>query len=132
MALDFSPFAQAVTRLEEGLRRHELHPQDDQLRDGLIQRFEFTYDLAHKMLRRALEAGSANPEEIDRMSFPDLIRTAGEQGMVASDWPAWRTWREMRNITSHTYDEAKAVQVVAGIPDFLREAREVLALLQGR
>jgi Nucleotidyltransferase substrate binding protein like len=31
----------------------------------------------------------------------------------------------MRNITSHTYDEAKALQVVAEIPAFLKEATEV-------
>jgi nucleotidyltransferase substrate binding protein (TIGR01987 family) len=55
-----------------------------------------------------------------------LIRTAFEQGLLAGDWSAWRTWREMRNITSHTYDEAKAVQVAAAIPGFLAEANELL------
>jgi nucleotidyltransferase substrate binding protein (TIGR01987 family) len=103
---------------------------DSQIRDGLIQRFEFTYDLAHKMLRRVLEAAAANPSEVDQLTFPTLIRTASEQGLVASDWTAWRTWREMRNIASHTYDEAKALQVVAGIPGFLAEAQAVLARLE--
>lgn len=129
MPLDFSPLAKAIARLDEGLGRHRADPADDQLRDGLIQRFEFTYDLAHKMLRRALEAASANPEEIDRTSFPALIRTGFEQGLLASDWTQWRVWREMRNITSHTYDEAKALQVAAAIPDFLSEAKELLRRL---
>lgn len=123
MPLDFSPLVKAVTRLDEGLKRYLRDTSDAQIRDGLIQRFEFTYDIAHKMLRRALEAGAANPEEVDRMGFPELIRTASEQGRIASNWAAWRTWREMRNITSHTYDEAKALLVVAGIPGFLDEAR---------
>ena len=117
---------------DEGLARHGAEPTDEQLRDGLIQRFEFTYDLTHKMLRRVLEEGAANPEEIDRMSFPTLIRTAFEQGLLASDWSAWRLWREMRNITSHTYDEAKARQVAEAIPDFLDEARAVLDRVQRR
>jgi nucleotidyltransferase substrate binding protein (TIGR01987 family) len=129
MPLDFSPLARAVTRLDEGLTRHLGEPADEQLRDGLIQRFEFTYDLAHKMLRRALEEGAAAPDEIDRMSFPTLIRTAFAAGLVASDWTQWRIWREMRNITSHTYDEAKALQVAAAIPDFLTEAHEVVQRL---
>jgi hypothetical protein len=77
------------------------------------------------MIRRALELAAANPDEIDRMSFPELIRTASEQDLTASDWTAWRTWREMRIITSHTYDEAKALLVVEGIPAFLAEAQEV-------
>lgn len=132
MSLDFSPLARAVARLDEGLARHLADPADEQVRDGLIQRFEFTYDLSHKMLRRALEEAAANPEEVDRMTFPTLIRTAAEQGLLGGDWTDWRTFREMRNITSHTYDEAKARQVAAAIPAFLAEARTVLDRLQGR
>ncbi len=132
MALDFSPLANAVARLDEGLARYRVDEADAQIRDGLIQRFEFTYDLAHKMLRRALEEAAANPEEVDRMSFPTLIRTGSEQGLLQGDWPLWRTFREMRNITSHTYDEAKALQVAAGIPGFLNEARGLLIRLQTR
>lgn len=129
MALDFTPLAGVITRLAEGLARYRLDETDAQIRDGLIQRFEFTYDLSHKLLRRAVEAGSANPEAVDRMTFPELIRTGAEQGLVGSDWAAWRVWREIRNITSHTYDEAKAVQVVAGIPGFLAEAQDLLRRL---
>ncbi len=132
MQLDFAPLAKAIDRLGEGLARYETDTADAQIRDGLIQRFEFTYDLAHKLLRRALEEAAANPEEVDRMSFPTLIRTAGEQGLLAGDWTTWRTWREMRNITSHTYDEAKAVQVASAIPAFLIEARALLARLESR
>ena len=129
MALDFTSLVKAVDRLAEGLERYRRDTADAQIRDGLIQRFEFSYDLAHKMLRRVLEAGAANPEAIDRMTFPEMIRTASEQGIVASDWSAWRTWREMRNITSHTYDEAKALQVADAIPAFLDEARALLKRL---
>ena len=129
MPLDFSPLARAVARLEEGLVRQRAEPDDGQIRDGLIQRFEFTYDLSHKMLRRAVEQAAANPDEIDRMTFPTLIRTGFEQGLLASDWTQWRLWREMRNITSHTYDEVKAQQVAAAIPPFLDEARELLRRL---
>ncbi|MDF8332920.1 nucleotidyltransferase substrate binding protein [Novosphingobium cyanobacteriorum] len=128
--LDFTPLANAVARLDEGLVRYEADRSDAQIRDGLIQRFEFTYDLSHKMLRRVLEAGAANPEEIDRMTFPTLIRTAAEQGLLAGQWDDWRVFREMRNITSHTYDEAKALQVAQAIPGFLVEARALLARLQ--
>lgn len=37
-------------------------------------------------------------------------------------WAEWRTYRDMRSRTSHTYDEEVALQVVAGIPAFLQEA----------
>lgn len=130
MPLDFSPLANAVARLDEGLARYLGDMSDAQIRDGLIQRFEFTYDLSHKMLRRALELAAANPEEIDRMSFPTLIRTGSEQGLLQGDWTVWRAYREMRNITSHTYDETKAQQVASAIPGFLDEARELLRRLE--
>ena len=126
MQLDFSSFVNAVDRLKEGLERYNLDTGDTQIRDGLIQRFEFTYDLAHKMLRRQLESVSANPDQVDRLSFADLIRSVTEQGLIQSDWSAWRTWREMRNVTSHTYDEGKALQVVEGIPGFLAEAEDLV------
>lgn len=132
MSLDFTPLVKAVARLDEGLARYRVDESDAQIRYGLIQRFESTYDLANKMLRRTLEAGAANPEEVDRLTFPGLIRTGVEQGLVAGRWSDQRTFREMRNITSHTYDEAKAVQVVAAIPAFLAEARTLLDRLQAR
>ncbi len=66
------------------------------------------------------------------MSFPALIRTANETGLVGGAWPEWQGYRAMRNITPHTYDEAKALQVAAAIPAFLEEARDVLRRLQGR
>ena len=129
MTLDFSSLHSAVASLGEGLARYERDTGDTQIRDGLIQRFEFTYDLSHKMLRRALAEAAANPEEIDRLSFPDLIRTANEQGLLDGDWSTWRVYREMRNITSRSYDEAKALQVAAAIPAFLVAARALAARL---
>jgi nucleotidyltransferase substrate binding protein (TIGR01987 family) len=129
MAIGLSPLVRAVARLEEGLARYRRDTSDAQIRDGLIKRFEFTYDLSHKMLCRVMEQSAANPEEIERMSFPTLIRTAHEQGLTAGGWPLWRTFREMRNMTSRTYDEAKALAVVAEIPAFLAEAQDLLARL---
>ena len=35
------------------------------VRDATIQRFEYTYEISHKMLKRHLETISANPAEID-------------------------------------------------------------------
>lgn len=112
----------AIARLDAGLTRYRQDIHDEQIRDGLIQRFEFTYEISHKTLKRFLEATSASPQEIDRMSFQDLIRTANEQGLLLGSWSDWRTYRDMRARTSHTYSEEVALDVVAGIPRFLEEA----------
>ena len=132
MTLDLTPLINAVKRLEEGLARYQSDISDIQIRDGLIQRFEFTYELSHKMLRRYLEAAAADPTEFDAADFQYLIRSANEQGLLLSAWPAWRHFRDMRSKTSHTYDETVALKVVEGIPDFLTEARYLLSELQRR
>jgi len=124
-SLDIAPLVNAVERPREGLERHELEPADDQIRDGLIQRFAFTYELSHRMLRRYLRSVSASPATFDQMPFQDLIRTGNEQGLLHGDWPAWRQFRDMRSRTSHAYAAAIAEQVVAEIPDFLAEANHL-------
>jgi nucleotidyltransferase substrate binding protein (TIGR01987 family) len=130
--LDISPLVSAVTRLREGLDRHRREPQDEQLRDGLIQRFEFTYELSHRMLERYLRLIASSPDVYDQMPFQDLIRTGNEQGLLRGDWPTWRLYRDMRARTSHTSAAAIAEQVAAGIPDFLTEATYLRDQLQQR
>ncbi|HEY7578700.1 MAG TPA: nucleotidyltransferase substrate binding protein, partial [Acetobacteraceae bacterium] len=109
--LDISALIKATARVREGLERHLRVPQDEQVRDGLIQRFEYTYELCHRMRRRYLQ---------------DLIRTGDEQGLLRGDWPLWRRFRDMRARTSHTYSAAVAEQVVAGIPEFLEETTHLV------
>jgi nucleotidyltransferase substrate binding protein (TIGR01987 family) len=121
-ALDTRPLEKAIGALKAALDRHAQSPGDDIVRDACIQRFEFTYELSHKMLKRFLEATSANPAEFDAMPFQDLIRTGSERGLLLSDWSRWKVFRTARSITSHTYDEAKAREVFAIIPEFLAEA----------
>lgn len=132
MKLDPAPLANAVERLREGLRRHQHDPADEQLRDGLIQRFAFTYELSYRMLRCTLRDSAASPDEVERMPFADLIRTGNAQGLLRAGWPAWRRFREMRARTSHTYDATIASAVVAAIPEFLAEAEYLCAELQKR
>jgi nucleotidyltransferase substrate binding protein (TIGR01987 family) len=132
MKLDTTSLGNAVWRLREGLARYEREPADEQIRDGLIQRFEFTYEVTHKMLRRYLKEIVPSPDDIERMPFADLVRTANAQGLLQGDWPAWRRFREMRARTSHTYDAKVASQVASAIPGFLEEAEHFYAELQRR
>ncbi|MBK1703667.1 nucleotidyltransferase substrate binding protein [Halochromatium glycolicum] len=132
MIIDITPLEKAVARLREGLIRYQQDTADTQIRDGLIQRFEFTYELSHKLLRRWLAATAASPDAIHALTFQDLIRVGNEQGLLRGDWTAWRSYREMRARTSHTYDEDTALQVVAGIPAFLNEAEYLYGKLAER
>lgn len=132
MHIDTSPLTHVITRLTEGCARYQSDIHDIQIRDGLIHRFEFSYELSHKMLKRYLESSSANPDEFDQADFHYLIRSANEQGLLLGDWPQWRLYRDMRSKTSHTYDEAIALEVVNAIPDFLKEAQYLHQQLKQR
>ena len=132
LTLDVSSLAKAVTSLTEAVNENSKSPVNLFVRDATIQRFEYTYELAHKMLKRYLELSEPNAEAIDLMSFPDLIRTASERGLLSHGWDVWKTYRDARNITSHTYNEGKAIHVCTIIPSFLEEARSLLLTLQQR
>lgn len=100
-------------------------PDDEELRDACIQRFEFTFEPAWKMLKRWLELDLPNPQEVDTMSYRGLIRTGAEQGLI-DNMSAWFVYRDKRNLTSHTYDAAKAQEVFGVLADFARDARTLL------
>jgi nucleotidyltransferase substrate binding protein, HI0074 family len=122
MKLDITSLGRAIDRLREGMETYEADSSIALIRDGYIQRFEFTYELSHKMLKRYLELTSASPSEVDAMSFQEQVRLGNEQTLLLNDWSKWRDYRKMRGQTSHAYDEEIALEVVAGIPAFLDEA----------
>ena len=129
---DIRPLERAIQRLKEGLKRYRSDTSDLQIRDGLIQRFDFTYELGHKTLKRYLEYTAPNPALFDEMTFQDQIRTANEQGLLLGAWPEWRGYRRMRGMTNHTYSEAIAAEVVAYIPEFLEEVTYLRDRLRDR
>lgn len=131
MSLDFSPLEKAVGSLNRALARAHGAPGDEELRDACIQRFEYTFELCWKMLKRQLEEDLPNPSEVDGYSYRQLFRAGAERGLVR-DVEAWFDYRERRNITSHTYDEAKAARVFEALPAFAVHAEELLAGLKGR
>lgn len=130
--LDLTPLERAIDRLSEGLARYQKDTSDTQIRDGLIQRFEFTYEISHKMLKRYLESVSPTPQQYDEMAFGDLIRSGNERGLLLGSWTDWQRYRDMRSRTSHTYDETVALEVIAGIVPFLQEASHLRDQLVSR
>ena len=131
MSLDFSPLEKALNSLNRALVRAVAAPDDEELRDACIQRFEYTFELCWKMLKRQLELELPNPTEVDGYSYRQLFRIGAERGLV-QDVEAWFDYRERRNITSHTYDEEKAAKVFEALPAFTIHAEELLARLKER
>ena len=137
--LDLSALRSAMASLDDGLAvvgdSNWFSQQDERVRNtlvaGVIQNFEFVYEISVKMLRRQLEAEADTPAEIDQAGFRDLLRLAAEKGLI-SDVEAWFGFLQLRNITAHTYDHAKAQQVYQGTQAFLTHARQLLLQLEAR
>lgn len=137
MKLDYSSLESAVAQLQGSFDylHSDLARGDaglrEQFRAATIQAFEFTYELAAKMVRRQLARIVANPDALRMIDFADLMRDAADAGLVR-DAPSWMRYREMRNRTSHTYDADRAEETVAAMDEFLRDTRHLLNALGER
>lgn len=126
--LDLTALSKAIHQLEESLDYLDgaLAKQDDglrrQFRAAAILAFEYTYELAIKMIRRQMARIVPNPSDLPKTAFMDLIRMAADAGL-ARDVSRFGIYREMRNITSHTYEEGKAEEVARSLPQFLDDVR---------
>jgi len=66
---------------------------------------------------------------VDFANYRDVLRIAAEKGLI-SNVQDWFGYRQMRNITAHTYDHQKAQQVYEGTQAFMMDARRLLARLE--
>ena len=137
MKLNLSALEKSVSQLERSLNYlgSELARKDpalrEQFRAATIQAFEYTYELTIKMIRRQLAQIVSNPEELKTMNYKDFLRTAGEAGLI-KNFEAYVLYREMRNLTAHTYDANEAEKIVAETGKFLSDAKTVLLELKKR
>jgi nucleotidyltransferase substrate binding protein (TIGR01987 family) len=90
-----SNFEKAVLQLEKAVAAP---PKNDLERDGVIQRFEFCYELAWKSLSDVIAA-----EGGEAASPRATFRTAGEMKLIANV-ELWMQLTNDRNIITHTYD----------------------------
>ena len=132
-AIDLTPLRRALAMLDEALALWAALPEGavlkPHLRSAVIQSFEFSYELSVRLLRRVLIERAAAAAAVADLSFNDLLRAAADAGLV-SDPLAWRRWREMRNATSHAYDEAKAQAVAEGAVAFCVDGQSLLSALE--
>jgi nucleotidyltransferase substrate binding protein (TIGR01987 family) len=128
-AFSTEPLHRALAMLGEALELWGAEPAGSRLaphlRSSVIQSYEFSYELSVRLLRRALAERSASAQAAADLSFNSLLRAAADAGLL-DDALSWRHWRELRNATSHAYDEATAARVAASVPEFLPQARQLL------
>lgn len=121
-----TPFEKALLSLEKALQQ----PKNEFIRDSVIQRFEYTYELAWKMLRRFLVA-DVGSETLAPLTRKDLFRLAADKKIITDPIP-WFEYHQARNTTSHTYDEVVAEQVYQSAKNFFYDAQLLYKELERR
>ncbi len=95
-------FERALARLREALAVEET----EIVRDAIIQRFEFTYELGWKCMFYWLRTQKEKVPEVARQ----VIQAAFRAELIV-DADLWERIKDYRDETSHTYDEKKAIEV---------------------
>lgn len=75
--------------------------------EGLVQRFEYTFELSWKVLQDLLLF-----KGYEFMMGPNgTMKTAFEDGLI-SDHDGWRKMAKSRNTLSHVYDEQEVLPII--------------------
>jgi len=110
-------YSKALRQLTRFIEKGELNEFEQQ---GLIQCFEYTYELAWNSIKDLFEAQG----EVGIIGSRDAFRLAFKRGLIENG----ETWMEMiksRVLTSHTYNEDVAEEIINKIvtqyyPEFIR------------
>ena len=96
-------YHRALERLQSALQKEP--DADEMYLDATIQRFEFCFELAWKLMKVVLEY-----EGIEVSSPRSSIREGWKAGLI-DDAETWLDMQEKRNLSTHTYDESTALEV---------------------
>jgi len=109
----FSNYRKALARLAYAVALTEERKLSDLEQQGLIQGFEFTFDLAWKTLQDILRERN-NP---DANGGPNAIINYSLENGYIKDYEGWKAMKKSRDLTSHSYDEETADDIADKIVD---------------
>jgi len=113
----------ALNKLDEGLS--QVNPSQLE-QDGILQRFEFTFELAWKVIQEY-----AQTQGVETVSPRDAIRVGAQLGIV--DIPEdWFIDLKNRNLTTHIYNEQTAQEILTQIPKFSSRVHSLLISLDSK
>jgi len=119
----FQNFDIAFGLLRSALEARSLDEYSDLEQEGLIQRFEYSYELAWKVMKDSLEYGGVViPSPVGARA---VIKEAFASGLV-TDGQVWIDMMTHRNLLSHTYDFSTFETILKEVKD--RYLKEMAAL----
>ncbi|WP_299199300.1 HI0074 family nucleotidyltransferase substrate-binding subunit [uncultured Amphritea sp.] len=117
-----------LQKVTESLANAIAQPKNEFIRDAVIQRFEYTYELAWKFIKCDL-VDDVGSEAINGLNRKDLFRIAADKGLITDPLP-WFSYHKARNETSHTYNEKIAEETYKVALQFVIDAQYLLHKLE--
>jgi nucleotidyltransferase substrate binding protein (TIGR01987 family) len=114
---DIGQFKSAVSKLEQALAQ----PKNEFIRDSVIQRFEFSVELAWKTSKKIMGSTSTAPKT--------LVREMAQNKFI-NEVELWLKAVDMRNLSSHTYQEELAEEVYEFAKLFLPQLKQLLGTME--
>ena len=102
----FDNFRRALRQLTDAVTLLRSRPLSELERQGLIQAFEFTHELAWNVLKDYLEYEGI----VGLVGSRSTVREAFKRGLI-DDGEVWMDMIDKRNLSSHTDSEALAQAV---------------------
>lgn len=135
MALDLNSLRKATMSLEKSLNvakpenlENMSEEQQDVIEAGVIQNFEFTYELCWKFMKRWISR-NIGATYVDGVTRKELFRLSVENKLI-DDVDQWMEYHEARNEIPHTYDEDTAEEIFQVAKTFLTDAKKLLTALE--
>ena len=122
-------YRRALERFREALARKEALEQEgfgDIFLDLAVKRFEFTYEMSWKAIRRSLDFMG-----IDAKYPRSCFKEAYALGLITNE-AVWLEMIEQRNLTSHVYNQDEVMGILLRLDDYCRNFEELLANLEAK
>jgi nucleotidyltransferase substrate binding protein (TIGR01987 family) len=107
----FKNFERGFILLRSALDESELESFNELELEGLIQRFEYTFELAWKTLKDYLEYAGIILEQVT----PRSVIKAAFAAKIIADGQAWIDMLAHRNLMSHVYDSKNIKEATVAI-----------------
>lgn len=119
----YGNYKNALERLKEAM----LEEPTAIIIDGTIQRYEFTFELAWKIMKDYLEYNGF----VDGLSSPRNIIQLAFQNKIIKNGDIWIQMMLDRNLLSHLYDEEKSREIYNNIKNnYLAEFEQLKHFLE--
>ena len=117
MAVSLQEYKNALSKLKNALDQEK----NEYIRDSVIQRFEFTVELAWKVSKKVMGTTTTAPKQV--------VREMAQNNLIDSV-ELWLEAIDQRNLSAHTYNEELAEKVYSFVIQFLPYAQKLLIELE--